>query len=315
MEKRANVEAVCLSYNFSKNMHTKRISLETKTKIISLSGKIFWYWKSFYNFYAPILEISSRKLENKMPRGFYNKYEATEKILEELEANGNIDSIKIIVSEFYNLSTPFDKNDNPKYQEAKIELLEFKKNVGKDVLEEKNKKDDFKKQIEKRRVKNELEKMKSKKIQEIKKKFFELAYSTDRQVAGFYLEKALYQILELEKIDHHKPYKTDTEQIDGYFNFDKWDYLVEIKWTIEKVKQKDVSIFDGKIKRKAQSTRGVILSISGFDDSAVIFASGDSPKIIFLDMQDFINVLDERLEIKDILKTKIDKLVRYGKVY
>lgn len=294
----------------------KRISAEIKAKIISLSGKIFWYWQSYYTFYSSILGISSRELENKIPHPHFNKYSATEKIIEELELNNRADVLMYLLSELYNLTEPFDKKDNPKFNEAKDELNEFKNIVGKDVLEEERKKEEVKKNIEKRRKISELEKLKSKKLDELKNDFFKYSTSKNRQEAGYWLESAFYKILELEQIEHTKPYKTESEQIDGHFKMNSWDYLVEIKWTKEPVKQKDVSIFDGKIKTKAQSTRGFILSIAGFDASAVINAENSgSPRLIFCDVQDLIAVLEERASFKDLLKTREDVLVRYGKVY
>lgn len=298
-------------------MRQQKISPEVKLKIIALS-KCFWFWNSYYGFYSSVLDISKRKLEIKFPKDVYNKYKVTDIILEELEENGNVNKIKEIASNFYNLEKPFDKNDNPKYKEAVIELMEFKKIVGKDLIQEEIKKNEFKEKLKQNKINDSMEKVKSKKIKEIKDKFFEfikLTTEKDKKERGFWLEKIFYEILELEQMEHKKSYRKGYEQIDGQFKFKSFDYLVEIKWTESKVKQKDVSIFNGKLATKGQSTRGFILSISGFDESAIHIATKDKPKLIFMDASEFMSILEDRNKFYDVFLTKEDSLVRFGKVY
>jgi len=295
----------------------KKISPQIKLKIIELS-KCFWYWNSFYSFYSSVLGISKRKLEIKFPKDSYNKYSATETILEELEENNQTDKIKEIISNFYKLDKPFDKNDNPKYNEALQDLKAFKENVGKDIIEEEIQKRDFEKNLEKQRKEDLIEKERRNKIEKIKNEFYDFSKVTEqrkKQERGYWLEKNFYELLELENIEHGKPYKNKNEQIDGHLKFKSFDYLVETKWTESQVKQKDISIFEGKLATKGQSTRGFILSISGFDDSAIQSAQNGTPRIIFMDAVEFISILELRCKLYDILLTKENNLVKFGKVY
>lgn len=297
-------------------MRIKKVSPEVRLSIINLS-KCFWYWGSFYNFYAQILEVPKRKLELRFPKDSFNKYSASETILEELEEHGNIEKIKEVISAFYNLRKPFDDNDNIKFKEAEQELKYFKSLVGRDVVEEEIKNRDFVINLENKRKSSLLEKEKIKKINEIRDKF--LLYAKDigqkKQERAFWLERIFYDILELEQIDHKKSYKTTNEQIDGHFKFNKFDYLVEIKWTNNQVLQEDVSIFEGKLSSKGQSTRGFILSISGFSDGAVKKAMTTPPKIIFMDGTEFMAVLNGYNSFYDLFISKEDGFVRLGKVY
>ncbi len=298
-------------------MIQQKISPEIKLKIISLS-KCFWFWNSYYNFYSSVLGVAKRKLEVKFPKNSYNKYTVTEIILDELEESENVDKIKEIISNFYNLEKPFDKNDNPKYEEAVFELKEFKNIVGKDVLQEEMGKKEFKEKLKKRKIEDSLEKEKNKKLDKMKNKFLEYAKITtqkEKQERGFWLEKSFYELLELEQIRNTKSYRNGHEQIDGHFKFKAFDYLVEIRWTDSQVKQKDISIFDGKLATKGQSTRGFILSISGFDKSAVDTATKGKPKLIFMDASEFMSILDGRNKFYDIFLSKEDGLARFGKVY
>lgn len=292
----------------------KKISPNIKLKIIELSS-CFWYWKSFYIFYSSILGISVAQLEKKYPKNIYNKYSATESILDSIE--NDKEKLDEVVKAFFELEKPFEKDVNPKYQEAQIKLNEFKNLVEKYVKSTNydNKLD--KEKLERTREENSINLEKYKKLEDIKLKFYEkLEYTTleKKKERGFWLEKVFYEILELENIDHSGSYRTKTEQIDGHLKFGSFDYLVEIKWTKDPIKQKDVNIFLGKIKNKAQSNRGFMLSISGFDQSAVD-ASKTDRNLIFMDVMDFISVVEQRSTFYDLMKTKEDILVKHGLPY
>jgi len=112
-----------------------------------------------------------------------------------------------------------------------------------------------------------------------------------------------------------KPYRTpDGEQIDGHFKYEKFDYLVEAKWIDGLTKQKDLSIFDGKILGKAQSTRGFFISANGFDENAVNKFSGDAPRIVLMNGQDLAMVLNGQFTFFDAMKAKVNAIVRYGNI-
>lgn len=122
-------------------------------------------------------------------------------------------------------------------------------------------------------------------------------------------------MLHFAEFEHTKPYRTpDGEQIDGHFKYEKFDYLVEVKWISGLLKQKDLSIFDGKIRGKAQSTRGLFLAAEGFDDNAVSKFSGDAPRIILMTGEDLAIVLNGTKLMFDVMKAKVDAIVRYGNI-
>ena len=134
-------------------------------------------------------------------------------------------------------------------------------------------------------------------------------------VRGFELERLFFDLLHFTEFEYTKPYRTlDGEQVDGHFKYEKFDYLVEVKWTAEPTKQKDLSIFDGKIRGKAQSTRGFFLAANGFDNNAVDKFSGDAPRIVLMTGEDLAIVVDGTLPFFDLMKAKVDAIVRYGNI-
>jgi restriction endonuclease Mrr len=54
------------------------------------------------------------------------------------------------------------------------------------------------------------------------------------------------------------------EQIDGSFNLGDETYLLEAKWQNAPVVADELDAFQGKVERKAQWSRGLFISYSGF---------------------------------------------------
>jgi len=295
-------------------MMAKRINFEVKEKMVSLAGTCFWFWNSFYSFLDSCGVPKS--LQNRFPKEAFNKYQVMRNILSTLEENNQVDIINNIISNFYRLRQPADKD----YLDCKkaLQLLdEFRKLVGSDPIEEEIKKREKKKakQNYQRTINEKI--IYTKKLEELNIQFARLATLNELtpQQRGFKLEELFFDLLQLNEFEYSRPYRTpDGEQIDGHFRYEKFDYLVEIKWTDGLTKQKDLSIFDGKIRGKAQSTRGLFLSANGFDDNAVTKFSGDSPRIILMTGADLAIILSDQISFHDAMKAKVDAIVRYGNI-
>lgn len=237
-------------------------------------------------------------------------------VLEVLEQQGKDDVINNIMSNFYSLKSAVDKDslDNKK---AKQLLDEFRDIVGNDPIE-----NEIKKQKQDQARVNYLKsldqvKTKTKKLDQLNSEFIALTTSAELtpQQRGFKFEELFFDLLQLSEFEYSKPYRTaDGEQIDGHFKYEKFDYLVEVKWIDGLTKQKDLSIFDGKIKGKAQSTRGFFLSANGFDPNAVNKFSDDAPRILLMTGQDLAMVLNGQMPFFDAMKVKVNAIVRYGNI-
>lgn len=287
------------------------LNYEVKQKIKVLSGKCFWFWNDFYGFYSNILWMEKKKLEILYPKS-NNKFIITEQILDKIK----VDELDKLFSEFFNLKEPLWWDKNHHYNEAKGLLKEFKEYIKVDVLKEKENKKEFEKEIEKVKVKDKEKINKTIFLENIKNKFFEYSAKKDiEQKRWYWIEKIFFDILELENIDSKRPYKNKWEQIDGHLKFNTFDYLIEIKWTKESVKQKEISEFDWKIDWKAQSTRWIFFSVNWFSDSAITQVKKRNPRIFFIDVLDFISVLEERRSIYDIFLEKENNLVTKWIVY
>lgn len=292
----------------------KKINYELKESIVSLSGACFWYWNSFHSF----LDSCGvpKALQQKYPKEAYNKYQVMRNVLEHLEESNKIEVINTIISNFFRLRNAVDR-DALDEKKAKQLLAEFRTLVGNDPIE---------KEIERRKQEESRENYKTaidehisqrKRLEDLNSFFTSLITTTEYtpQQRGYKLEDIFCDLLQISELEYSRPYKTpDGEQIDGHFRYEKFDYLIESKWEDGPIKQKDLSIFDGKIKGKAQSTRGLFLAANGFDENAVIKFSGDSPRIILMTGEDLAMVLDGRVLFHDAMKAKIEAIVRYGNI-
>lgn len=293
---------------------SKKLSFEAKEKMVELSGACFWYWAGFYSFLDSC--GVSKALQRKYPQGSYNKYTMMRAILTELDQSGSTETINSIASGFYRLKGPLDP-DQLDSKKAKHLLAEFKEVIGDDPIEIEIQKREQKKArathekfIADRRAHND-------RLSKLNTEFLELTSKSELtpQQRGFKLEELFFELLHLSELEHKKPYRTpNQEQIDGHFKYEKFDYLVEVKWTQDLTKQPDLSVFDGKIRGKAQSTRGFFISANGFDSTAVQKYSGDSPRIILMTGEDLALVLSGQVLFYDVLQAKVDAIVRLGNI-
>ncbi|MEL6898600.1 MAG: hypothetical protein AAFP90_21085 [Planctomycetota bacterium] len=292
----------------------KRISFDVKEQIVGLAGACFWYWNSFHSF----LESAGvpRSLHQRYPRDAYNKYQVMRNIIGVLEDQGHVETINTLISNFYRLKNAVDR-DKLDTDKAKRLLTEFRDSVGNDPIDAAIKEQEREKARSSYQESVASTKAKTEGLTELNKRFLDLAaaQSITPQQRGFKLETLFFDLLHFAEFDHTKPYRTpDGEQIDGHFKYEKFDYLVEAKWIAGATKQKDLSVFDGKIRGKAQSTRGLFLAAEGFDENAVNKFSGDAPRIVLMTGEDLAIVLNGTLPIFDMMKAKVDAIVRYGNI-
>jgi hypothetical protein len=292
----------------------KKIPYEVKEAMVSLSGACFWYWTGFNSFLDSC--GVSRTLQTRYSKETSNnKYTVMRNILTSLEEQNKQDIIDNIISEFYKLDNAIDIY-NLDTEKAKQLLSNFKIIVGNDPIDIAVRKKERESARNKSNEKKKQYVSYEKSLESLNKFFIDLSMlkDTTKQKRGFELEKIFSELLRLNEFDYNKSYKTSNEQIDGYFKFDKFDYIVEIKWISGCVKQEELSVFDAKISGKAQSTRGFFISMNGFDSSAITKFSINSPRMILMNGEDLALILNGSKNLHDVLKAKVDFCVRKGNI-
>lgn len=154
------------------------------------------------------------------------------------------------------------------------------------------------------------------KLRELHAAFMDLTSSDDAQARGYGLEDLLKELFALYEIRYRKSYRSDGEQIDGFFNFGGFDYLVEARWRKDQPDLNAMLGFKGKADRKIESTRGLIVSMPGFRDDVVGRLRDAGPaNLILMDGYDLNLILEGRVSLTDALQRKIDKAGQEGTIY
>ena len=293
-------------------MAKKLISYPLKQKIIEIAGNCFWYWNNLYVF----LESCGVEREHYLRykgQGL-NKYHLMRNIISDLEDKDDLDTLLSIQSNLYNLQSIPDANV-PDEKKAKKLLQEFKELCSEDLLTAESKRRESNQKRE-QRLKEIAETVDyQQRLREIYDHFLGLCSMDDPHKRGFELEQLIYDLFALNEIEFHKSYKTDDEQIDGYFCYDNFHYLLETKWVKEQIRQDELAIFDKKIDKKLQSTRGFFLSMNGFTDDAISAYSGHKPRLILMHGEDLTLILDCHILLEDALRAKIENAVKNGNVF
>ena len=154
-------------------------------------------------------------------------------------------------------------------------------------------------------------------MRELQQQFSTLATSTESpQSRGYDLEKILAKLFAVNEISYRTAYRTETEQIDGSFDFRGFHYLVEARWRKDPPTEADLAALKTKVDKKITSTRGLFVSIAGFRSETVAeFTRGISSNIILMDGQDMSLILEGRVSLVDALAMKIDKASQEGKIF
>lgn len=287
----------------------KKIDFRLYQVLVDLSGAVFWLWDNYYTF---LISCGvSPSIKSMYPRGAHNKYDVMRNVLNMIEERQNFDILNNMVSVFFKMKGPVGDHPNP--QKCISLLADLRDIVKNDPIEqeiakrnrEKNKHDYIKSIDDAARTKEDLNILHSRLISLTRA-------DANPQQRGFEYERLLFDTLAHFEMEYVPSFRTATEQIDGKFTFEKFDYLIEAKWTKAQVTQDEISIFDGKIRCKAQSTRGFFLSANGFAPNAIARCSGERPRIILMDGYDLCLILEGKISFPDAMQIKTDALTRKG---
>jgi len=152
------------------------------------------------------------------------------------------------------------------------------------------------------------------KLAELKAKYLELVGATDKQRRGYDLQDILEELFELFDLAPKGSFAITGEQIDGAFNFVGTEYLLEARWRAALAETADLDGFAKKIERKLENTLGLLVSIEGFQPSAIEIHSGGKPVMVLMDGADLFQVLDARIELPELLRRKVRHAATTGEI-
>ena len=103
--------------------------------------------------------------------------------------------------------------------------------------------------------------------------------------------------------------------MNGSFSLDRQDFLLEAKWTNNKIGSAELDTFSAKVGRKLDNTLGLMVSISGYEETAVSLYSQGRSVIILMDGADLYAVLDGRVDLSDLIDRKRRHASQTGEIF
>jgi hypothetical protein len=294
-----------------------KLSFDMREAIVSVCGKIFWYKDPFRAFLISNCGV---------PADLYDRYadESTFKIarniLSEPDRMGD-DGFLIerkIVTELCKLRNIPDENVPDR--NAALNALRWLKKLATEqkLVAEKEQSESETRANETRRKQLALA-ARAEKMEELRSEFIAMSMATNKeevQRRGYDLEELLAQLFEAHEINYRRSYRVRNEQIDGYFGYKGFDYLVEAKWRSSQPTESDLAALKRKVDKKLTSTRGLFVSMAGFRQEVVLeFTRGVSSNIILMDGSDLILILEGHVSLIDGLELKIQKAAQEGIIF
>lgn len=155
-------------------------------------------------------------------------------------------------------------------------------------------------------------------LEAVSVRLVELTRSTaNAQKRGYALERLLADLFAVFEIVYRPPYRVPHEQLDGAFEYKSFTYLVEARWRAVPPTFGDLADFKAKVDSKLESTRGVFLSMAGFDTAIVDHfagaARGTRNNLLLVNGQDLALIAQGHVSLPDALDHKIQAASQEGR--
>src|SRR5258708_4325425 len=153
----------------------------------------------------------------------------------------------------------------------------------------------------------------ARRLTELKARYLDtLALEPNRR--GFAFEPLLVETFEAFDLDPQGSFRVVGEQIDGGFVFGGEYFLLEAKWEKGPAARDDLDVFAAKVQRRSENTLGLFIAINGFQPTAVEIHSGNRSPIVLMDGGDLYAVLDDRIDLRELLRRKRRETAMTGRV-
>jgi hypothetical protein len=148
---------------------------------------------------------------------------------------------------------------------------------------------------------------------------FDQAQMADNpQMRGYFVEDLLNRLFDLHQFPVTRAFRRNggAEQIDGAFELNGWQYLVECRW---RAKLADIGELDGligKVCRSSRQTMGLFLSINGWSDHVPTLLKQNPDKcLILMNGSDLRSVLTLEADLRTLLMAKAGALALDAEPY
>jgi len=131
------------------------------------------------------------------------------------------------------------------------------------------------------------------------------------QQRGYDFERYLRELFDAYGLSARASFRLTGEQIDGSFVMHNETYLLEAKWQNSPTGAGDLHVFEGKLREKANWSRGLFVSNSGFTIDG-LEAFGRGKRMVCMDGFDLSEMLRLRRHFSDIMEAKVRRAAETG---
>lgn len=301
-------------------MNNKKVLTPNVIKLLKdILSSIFWYKKSLTDFIRNSMDDGYKFLSiidvNNITKREIASHFIDRLMLQENQKKYHDDIINIIDNLCgWNNFAELEKTDRyEQINEAKKNIINLK-SISHSFLEIKV--NEIKKQeAQERYIQNqEAKQYFINQLDMLKNEYFEILKLMPQQ-RGYRFEKLLYKLSNLFDLDPKASYKNVGEQIDGAFCFETQEYLLEAKFYDKPIDHTHVVLFMTKVSKKLDTTLGILISNSGFTETAINNANDGKRNILLMDGEDLFFVLENRISYTDLLKHKKRHAAQTGNSY
>lgn len=137
-----------------------------------------------------------------------------------------------------------------------------------------------------------------------------------RAEAGYAFEDLLQELFVAFGMSPREPFRNRGEQIDGSIDFDGNVYLIEARNQQRAMGDADLLVLAGRVDGHSGIGRGIYITTGCFSpDGLQAFERKGRHRIICVDGSDLWTLLEKRLPLDEVLKTKLRALVESGRVH
>jgi hypothetical protein len=294
-------------------MTTIRMQFDIKNALIDVCGRSFWYKQPLFDLFA----------RAGLPEEMYLKYEHEPKFKLARQLIGDLESMgedgwllqKQLLTEFCKLRNLPD-SEVPNKDAGIAALRRLKELAIEQKLFFEEEKHQAQRQSSNADIRISKIKDREQKLSTLQKAFTSMVNLSDHQARGYGLEDILCELFAIFELRYRKSYRTEGEQIDGFFAFGGFDYIVEARWRSDQPTLEDLLSFKGKVDRKIESTRGFFVSMPGFrSDTVQRLREAGPANLVLTDGYDITLLVEGRVNLIDGLQAKIDKASQEGILY
>jgi hypothetical protein len=143
------------------------------------------------------------------------------------------------------------------------------------------------------------------------RQFDDAVTSGDPHRRGYLLQDLLNRLFDMHGFPVTRSFQRNEggEQIDGAFEMEGWQYIVECRWRAKLADIRDLDGLTGQVRRSGHQTMGLFLSIQGWSEHVVsLMKQNPDKRVILMEGYDLRCVLDRQADLRDLMKAKVRAL-------